>query len=248
MTYVLAQISDPHIGGEWAGGGSVTGLEAIVAAVAATGPDAVVVTGDLADHATGEEYERTRGLLERLGVPVHVLPGNHDDRAELRRWFDVGGAGAEPVQYAVELGPLRLVVADTTRPGRDDGELDAERLAWLEDALAAERAAPTLIALHHPPLVTGAPALDDARLGDESRRALGDVVARHPHVHRVIAGHVHRVMTGACGGAAVLTAPSTYVQLELDFADARLRPAAEPSGFVLHVVADGELVSHVVRV
>lgn len=243
--YVLAQISDPHIGAEWGGPGSEEGLEAVVAAAAAFRPDAVVVTGDVADHATGEEYERARGLLERVGAPLHALPGNHDNRAELRRRFDVGGAGGEPVHYAVELGPLRLVVLDTTRPGHDDGELDAEQLAWLGDTLEAEPAAPTLLAMHHPPLVTGAPALDSARLRDESRRALAEVVSRHPHV-RVIAGHVHRAMAGECGGAAVLTAPSTYVQIELDFADASMRTSAGLRGFVLHVVADGELASHVV--
>lgn len=245
--YLLAQISDPHIGAEWGGPGSEEGLEAVVAAVAGFRPDAVVVTGDLADHAAGEEYERARGLLERTGAPVHVLPGNHDGRAELRRWFDAGGAGGEPVRYAIELGPLRLVALDTTRPGRDDGELDAERLTWLDETLAAEPSAPTLIAMHHPPLLTGAPALDSARLGDASRRGLAAVVARHRQVRRVIAGHVHRVMAGACGAAAVLTAPSTYVRIELDFRDATMRTTATGRGFVLHVVADAELSSHVVR-
>jgi 3',5'-cyclic AMP phosphodiesterase CpdA len=246
--YVLAQISDPHIGGAWGGPGSQEGLEAVMTAATAFAPDVVVVTGDVADHATAEEYWHARRALSRLGAPLHVLPGNHDDRAELRRAFDVGGAGDEPVRYAVELGPLRLVALDSTRPGHDDGELDLELLGWLDGALAAEPAAPTVVALHHPPLVTGAPALDSARLRDESRRGLAEVVARHSQVHRVIAGHVHRVMTGECGGTTFLTAPSTYVQLELDFEDPRLRPSGDPSGFVLHVLADGELVSHVVRV
>jgi hypothetical protein len=43
----------------------------------------------------------------------------------------------------------------------------------------------------------------------------------------------------------VLTVPSTYVQARLDFAAQELELAAEPAGFALHAVLDGEVVSHV---
>jgi 3',5'-cyclic AMP phosphodiesterase CpdA len=85
-------------------------------------------------------------------VPLYVLAGNHDDRGALHRHFGVPGADGEPVQYSADLGPLRLVVLDTTRPGEDAGELDAERLGWLDRELAAAPDLPTLLAMHHPPL------------------------------------------------------------------------------------------------
>jgi 3',5'-cyclic AMP phosphodiesterase CpdA len=91
-------------------------------------PDAVLVSGDLTDHATDGEYEQVRELLVPLDARLYVLPGNHDDRRALHRHFGVLGADGEPVQYSVDLGPLRLVVLDTTRPGEDPGALDAERL------------------------------------------------------------------------------------------------------------------------
>ena len=47
-------------------------------------PDAVLVSGDLAEHGTAAEYERVRELLAPLPMPVHVLPGNHDDRDVMR--------------------------------------------------------------------------------------------------------------------------------------------------------------------
>ena len=81
-------------------------------------PDAVLVTGDIADNAAAEEYATARELLERIGVPVYVLPGNHDDGAALRAAFDLPGEASAPVQYAVDLGPLRLVVADRRCPAR----------------------------------------------------------------------------------------------------------------------------------
>jgi Icc protein len=245
--FLLAHLSDPHIGAEWAGGDPAAGLAAAVDCVRSMReqPDAVLVSGDLADHATDAEYAQVRELLAPLAAPLYVLPGNHDDRAALRRHFDVPGADGEPVQYSVDLGPLRLVVLDTTRPGEDPGALDAERLGWLDAELAAAPEPPTILAMHHPPLLTGTPAWDDFGLPAADLRALGDVVERHPQVRRLVAGHVHRTMTAELAGRAVLTVPSTYVQARLDFGAAETEWATEPPGFAWHAVFDGELVSHI---
>jgi Icc protein len=208
-------------------------------------PDAVLISGDLAEHGAAEEYDLVQELVGRLGAPLHVLPGNHDDRAALRRRFGLPGADAEPVQYAVELGPLRLVVLDSTRPGEDRGELDADRLAWLEATLAAASDVPTLLALHHPPVVIGIPAFDEIGLPPSDRQALGEVVARHPQVRRIVAGHVHRAVYAELAGRSVLAAPSTYVQALLDLGGEEIRFSDDPAGFVVHALLDGELVSHI---
>jgi Icc protein len=245
--FLLAQLSDPHIGADWADGDPVAGLAAAVETVLAMSlePDAVLVSGDLADHASDAEYEQVRELLEPLRAPVYVLPGNHDDRHALRRHFGVPGAAAEPVQYSVDLGPVRLTALDTTRPGEDPGELDAERLGWLDSELAAAPEQPTLVAMHHPPLATGVPAWDELALAPGDRVALGEVVGRHAQVRRLVTGHVHRTISGSLAGCAVLTIPSTYVQGRLNFGATELELAEEPAGFAVHAVLDGEVVSHV---
>jgi 3',5'-cyclic-AMP phosphodiesterase len=244
--FVLVQLSDPHIGADWADADSVAGLAAAVAAVRALPfqPDAVLVSGDLADHATDGEYEKVRELLEPLDGPLHVLPGNHDDRGALHRHFGVPGADGELVQYAVDLGALRLVVLDTTIPGEDPGSLDAERLAWLDATLAAEPDALTLLAMHHPPIRTGIPVWDDLGLPDADRLALAGVLERHPQVRRLVGGHVHRPMTAELAGRTVVTVPSTYVQARLNFNADAIELANEPAGFGVHAVIDGELISH----
>jgi hypothetical protein len=101
--------------------------------------------------------------------------------------------------------------------------------------------------MHHPPLVTGIPPMDAIGLPDGDRRALGELVARHPQVRCIVAGHVHRAMTAGLGGRAVIVAPSTYLPLRLDFAAPRLGLSPEPPGFALHMMRDGELTSHVVH-
>jgi 3',5'-cyclic-AMP phosphodiesterase len=245
--FLLVQLSDPHVGADWGGGDSVAMLAAAVASVRdlVPNPDAVLVSGDLADHAADAEYEQVRELLAPLEAPLYVLPGNHDDRLALRRHFGVPGAGQEPVQYAADLGPLRLVVLDSKRPGEERGELDADRLAWLEATLAAAPDVPTLLALHHPPLETGIPGFDEDGLPAADRLALGELVAAHPQVRRIVAGHFHRTSTAELGGRSVLVVPSTYVQARLEFGVEEIQISDEPSRFAVHAVLDGELVSHV---
>jgi 3',5'-cyclic-AMP phosphodiesterase len=245
--FVLAQLSDPHLGADWGGCDPVAAFAAAVESVhdLRPGPDAVLVSGDLAENAADAEYDEVRELLAPLDAPLFVLPGNHDDRAALRRHFELPGVDGEPVQYAADLGPLRLVVIDTTRPGENSGALDEERLSWLDAELAAEPGVPTVIAMHHPPLVTGIPPLDEIGLPAEHRNALGAVVERHAQVRRLVAGHMHRPIAADLAGRAVLAVPSTYMQARLDLRSEELQLVSEPAGFAVHALLDGEVVSHV---
>lgn len=245
--FLLVQLSDPHVGATWGVGDPVAGLRAAVESVQRLpdAPDAVLMSGDLADNALDDEYQMVGDLLGQLGAPVYVLPGNHDDRDTLRRNFDVPGVTGTPVQYAADLGPLRLVVLDSTRPGEVPGELDADRLSWLDAALTRAPDQVTVLALHHPPVSTGIVSWDELGLPSGDRRALGDVLRRHPQVRRVVAGHLHRTMAAELAGRPVLTVPSTYVQTRLSFNSDEVDFAVEPPGFAVHALLDGEFASHI---
>ncbi len=248
--FVVVQLSDPHIGADWAPADPVAGFAAVVASVRGLrpSPDALLLTGDLADNASDPEYAEVSSRLEIVQAPCYALPGNHDDGGALRRHFGAPGSPGTPVQYAVDLGPLRVLMLDSTRAGADSGQLDPARLAWLEDALAADTHTPTLLAMHHPPFMTHSPAFDAMGLPDADRAALAEVVHRHPNVTLILAGHVHRAISGSLAGRRVLTAPSTYAGFALDFASAELDSVAATPGYVVHVLRDGALGSHVVTV
>jgi 3',5'-cyclic AMP phosphodiesterase CpdA len=247
---VIVQLSDPHIGATWADGDPVAGLATAVASIRRLrpAPDALLLTGDLADNLADSEYAEVLALLEGIDAPWYALPGNHDDRDVMRRHFGIPGDAGTPVQYAVELGVLRILMLDSTRPGADAGEFDAGRLAWLEDALSADAHTPTLLAMHHPPLVTHVPGLDALALAPGDRAALADVVRDHPNVMLIMAGHVHRAISGELAGRRVLSAPSTYIGFELDVTAEQIVDVPTPPGYVVHVLRDGELASHVVSV
>ena len=248
---ILAQISDPHvtIGPEDAG--SAEALAAAVDAVEAfePRPDAVLLSGDVTEHATGAEYERAAELLEPLSMPLHVMMGNHDDVDALRAHLGAPGEPGEPLQYSEQLGELRLVACDTTVRGHDHGELGPERLAWLEQELARDPGTLTVLAMHHPPVLIGVRPLDEIALAEADRLALAELVAANPQVKRIVVGHVHRGATGGIGGCPVFVCASSYLQLALD-----LRPASEialvrePPVFGLHVVVGTELISHSVPI
>ncbi len=69
---------------------------------------------------------------------------------------------------------------------------------------------------------------------------------RHPHVVRVICGHVHRPVTTGWHGTVVTIAPSTAHQVALDLTDGEARWRREPPGVQLHVWLPDEqlLVTH----
>ena len=74
---------------------------------------------------------------------------------------------------------------------------------------------------------------------------LGEVLGRHAHVERVVAGHVHRAIATELGGRPVMSAPSTYVQGLLEFDATKLALSDDPPGFAVHALVEGKLVSHV---
>jgi Icc protein len=249
----LVQFSDPHVAAHGAlAYGRIDTAACFERAIASLSrlhapPDAVLITGDLTADGRPEEYQRLRELLAPLPCPVHLLPGNHDDRGALHAAFPglPGGEGAPGlVQYAVPVGALRLVCLDTTVPGQPHGELCATRLDWLDDALRAAPGVPTIVAMHHPPFVTGIAHMDRMGLkagGDE----LAALLQLHPQVQRLACGHLHRPIQARFGGTLAQTAPSTAHQIHLDLApDARGAYTLEPPGGLLHVWHDGSLVTH----
>jgi 3',5'-cyclic AMP phosphodiesterase CpdA len=250
VTFVLLQLSDPHIGARWGrpdGPTPADGLRRVVEAVGALPdrPDALVVTGDLTDNGSAEEYATLRGLLQPLGIRPHVIPGNHDVRAPLREAFGLPGAGDEHVSYAVDLGPLRLIALDSTIPGANPGALDEGRLEWLDAELGRAPEQPTVIAMHHPPFLTAMPDFDAIGLAAAGREGLAELLGRHPQVLRIIAGHVHRTIVAELAGRAAVTVPSTYLQGELRFTPDDLAMVNDPPGFAVHALDAGLLGSHV---
>jgi 3',5'-cyclic AMP phosphodiesterase CpdA len=210
-------------------------------------PDFVWVTGDLVESGKPEQYANLRALLDRLASPYAVLPGNHDERGALKAAFADHSYWRQDtpfLQYTIETLPLRLIALDSLLPGEGGGRLCEERLAWLEARLAEAPERPTLIAVHHPPFVSGLAEMDAINLANSE--ALGRIVARHPQIERILCGHLHRPIAMRWHGTVVTTAPATAHQVALHLGPGKpVSWIMEPPACHLHYWQPGaDLVTH----
>jgi 3',5'-cyclic AMP phosphodiesterase CpdA len=253
---LIAQISDMHIR---APGklllrrvDTAAFLAAAVAALGKLDPpaDLVLMTGDLVEAGKPEEYAHLAALIAPLKAPVYLIPGNHDAREPLRAAFPAHRYLPREgfLQYALEDWPVRILALDTLVPGEGGGALCAERLDWLDRSLATAPGRPTLVMMHHPPFATGIAHMD--RYGLADARGLATVIARHPNVERIVAGHLHRSIQARFAGTVATTCPSSAHQIALDLVPGTpLRYVFEPPGFQLHIWnEDAGLVTHTVPI
>jgi 3',5'-cyclic-AMP phosphodiesterase len=247
---LIAQITDSHVG---VGPGTGAAAEALAAAVDAIGalepePVAVLLTGDIAANGTPDEYALVRELLAPLAMPVHPLMGNHDDREALRAAFgDHAGVAAAGnfIQYTAQCGPVTVIVGDTHEPGTYAGRLGPERLGWLEAELERASGSPTVLALHHPPILTGIHEFDhEIPLAADDREALA-ALGSQPDL--IVCGHIHLPVLGTLGPTPVFVCPSVHLQAEFDLTPgAEVRLVEDTPGYGLHLHgADPALVSYV---
>lgn len=249
----IAQISDLHIKppGSLAYGrvDTARALERCVAALNefAPKPDFVVISGDLADTPTTEEYDYLKRLLTPLKLPFAGIPGNHDSRELMRAAFPRADYAfpSGPLNQKIEVGGLDLVLMDSSVPGKPHGELDAPTLRWLDDTLASPSDRPALLFLHHPPFATGIWHMDRQNLLNSGE--LAPIVRRHQRVQLIATGHVHRATLTMFAGVPTTICPAPNHAVDLDLAKLR-EPSfkVEPPAFHLHTWFPGEGFGYVV--
>lgn len=238
---MIAQISDTHIlarsSDRAEGPRRADDLRRCVADINLQMPDAVVHTGDIAQHGQPEEYEHIAELLAPLEAPIYVVPGNRDNRDALRA--TLGGQVHMPeaagfFHYTVETHCLRLVALDSTAPGERKGVYCEERQAWLHETLARAPDQPTILLIHHPPF-----DIDDHYIGGYRRpqdaEGLAAVIRRHSQVERMLCGHVHCPTQRSWAGTIATTMASVAVDVRKGIDETRAKSSPI---YQLHEVSD----------
>ncbi len=208
-------------------------------------PEAIVITGDLADKGEPAAYATLRSILEpvasRLGAELIWVMGNHDDRAAFRGGLLGQMPTDKPVDRVFDINGLRIIALDSTVPGHHHGEISEAQLDWLAEELSVAAPHGTLIAMHHPPVPT---VLDLAVLVELREQAGLAEVIRGSDVRSIIAGHLHYSTTAMFAGVPVSVASATcYTQdLNVPVGGTRGRDGAQSFNLV-HVYDDTVLHS-----
>ncbi|MFD5971603.1 metallophosphoesterase [Streptomyces bacillaris] len=239
---LLAQISDLHLdGSERATRRATRTMEYLRALPRPV--DALLVTGDIADHGTEAEYEEAARILA-APFPVLPCPGNHDARPAYRKAL-LGEAPAEgPVNRVHRIAGTAILMCDSTIPGRDEGRLDTETLAWIDATLTAlPEGVPALIAFHQPPVELHHPLPDACRL--EEPEHLAALLAAHPRAVAVLTGHAHTAAASTFAGRPLIVGPAVTWTLRMPWEGDRPADRDQPPGLAFHVLGeDRRLTTH----
>jgi len=200
-------------------------LEQAVDSVIARHADAdfCILAGDLADRGQPAAYERLKTIIARLPIPVHITLGNHDDRPTFYSVFGEDfAAETGKVDKIIDIKGYRVIMLDSSEPGRVDGVLEAGQIAWLRARLAEALDRPVVVVLHH-----NANKLhirsDDIRMLEPD--AFIAALKTHNDIRQVIAGHVHITSTASWHGLPFTTLAGGHysVSFNVDQPEASIR-------------------------
>ena len=91
---IIAQISDTHIALDTPDADQrIRDFERTIADINALdpAPDVIFHTGDIVHNGRPDEYAEAVRILNQAKAPVYVIPGNKDERANLRTAFSPRG-------------------------------------------------------------------------------------------------------------------------------------------------------------
>lgn len=175
---------------------------------------------DESREADLERYQDCQRILRSAGVPVINVAGNHDtihlNHDDLSRVWDRPGQ----LSYALDAGPLRLVVLHTIERKDLDVRIDAAQLAWLREELASGTK-PVLVLMHHS---ASDQDTDDSRWFSRAphlalvkeRAELRAILRESGRVKAVFNGHLHRNHLDVIDGIPYVTLQSLIENLDDD--------------------------------
>jgi Icc protein len=237
--YHIAWISDIHIGSadQQPNGVDVRGnFTRALEDICRFDVDMLVLGGDLClDSGERDAYLWISRELDRLNPArrIVVLPGNHDDpemMAQIRNPVDLGG-GLPRVEILDPEGITPAAGIRTLFLDSSSRRIGNDQTTWLEKELAQSsiqgspgpeiapspkssetKARPRLVFVHHPPLPSGVPYMDE-NYPLEDWPQVAAALSTCPDPVWVFCGHYHCDVQTTRGNVTVFASPSTYTPI-----------------------------------
>jgi 3',5'-cyclic AMP phosphodiesterase CpdA len=157
-------------------------------------PELVVASGDLTHRGRLEQHERAAAFLRGFGLPLHVVPGNHDIPytfpARFTRTFEIFERIWGTTQPVYRSEGLFVVGLNSVRAWRQQsGGVRSRQLAWAAEQFAAapEKAVRIAVLHHH---LLGAPWRSRKKPVARRNRVLAALVDAGAEL--ILAGHIHQ--------------------------------------------------------
>jgi 3',5'-cyclic AMP phosphodiesterase CpdA len=157
-------------------------------------PELVVASGDLTHRGRRDQHELAARLLRSFGLPLHVIPGNHDIPYTFPARFTSTFAEFERLwettQPVYRSDRLLVVGLNSVRPWRhQSGGVRQHQLDWAGEQLAdAREGVLRIVALHHHLL--GPPWRSRKKPVAKRNYVLASLVEAGAEL--ILAGHIHQ--------------------------------------------------------
>tara|TARA_B100000745_G_scaffold291704_1_gene231799 strand:- start:95 stop:796 length:702 start_codon:yes stop_codon:yes gene_type:complete len=206
MTKSFIQISDNHIDDDKLvmGVDSQANLSVIVSMIAQKNYDALLISGDLTHSGTLESYQKLKIILKPIKTEIYVLPGNHDNFANLSQIFNQSSL------CNIIIGCWEVITIDSVQAGKVSGRLNDEQLHSLSQQISLSSAKYIALCLHHPPVSMESDWDDEMSL--ENPDDLFDVIDQYDNIKAVMWGHAHQCSEFNRKGVKLFSCPSTALQ------------------------------------
>lgn len=254
---LIAQISDIHIGYVPADNSAELNLSRFTNVLerlfdGPNQPDLLILTGDITDRGDEESFAETAKLLHHCPCPIWPLVGNHDSRGGMLSVFpQVHPADGGFLHYVLEPRlDLRIICLDTLEEDRHGGAFCEARARWLSERLNEAPNTPTVIFMHHPPIISGVDWMDPAP-NEAWINRLRKVLTGQQQIQAIHCGHLHRQISTSFAGIPLGVTPSIAPLVAIDLKpidplspDDRDLIIAGPPAYALHIWNGESLVSH----
>jgi 3',5'-cyclic AMP phosphodiesterase CpdA len=197
LSVLLVHLSDLHCGPKLKEDALLEAIDEIND----LGPDVVIVTGDLTEDGLINEFREAKRYLSLVKCKHLIVgSGNHDARTTGYLLFPKFFGNPSSFTWT---GNVAVIMLNSSRPDRDDGEIGYNQGLWMKSQLENCREAFKIVALHHHLIPVPDTGMERNIVSDA-----GDLLwtLTRYGVNLVLCGHRHRPWIWTLSGLTVIHA------------------------------------------